>query len=357
MAELEIVVANQQPPGITVFRQMDENRNPARVYLKTLSDGSRPAMAGALNAIADMMLAGATLDDVPWHRLRYEHTAWLRDRIINRKVKITRRNKKQLRRKEKKEKVQEKEETKFQQQSATTSNKMLTALRQTLKQAWKLELMTTDEYHHAVAIKNAEGDNFEEEGRMLSIGEMISLFAACNNGTRAGARDAAMFAAACGGGLRRAEVANVNIDDYDPSTGAIIVRRGKRNKTRKVPLPAGSAEAIDYWIELRGDAEGPLFPHIDKTDRIEMRYFTPQSVQLVFDKRARQAKIQEFTPHDLRRTYISNLLDSGNDIATVQRLAGHSNVNTTSRYDRRGERAMFAAAKTLHVPFERPTPD
>ena len=60
---------------------------------------------------------------------------------------------------------------------------------------------------------------------------------------RVGARTARrVLSAVPGCGLRRAEVANLAIADYDSDTGAIMVRRGKRNKTRKVPLPAGSAE-------------------------------------------------------------------------------------------------------------------
>jgi site-specific recombinase XerD len=77
---------------------------------------------------------------------------------------------------------------------------------------------------------------------------------------------------------------------------------------------------------------------------------TDQAIRLILQRRASQAGVAELSPHDLRRTCITELLDAGADVVSVQRLAGHADPATTARYDRRGERAKQQAAAKLQIP-------
>ena len=116
----------------------------------------------------------------------------------------------------------------------------------------------------------------------------------------------------------------------------------------------GAREAIAAWLTVRGPEPGPLFMPVDKAGRIVLRRLTAESV---FDRLAYLAKragVQRFSPRDMRRSFISDLLDNGADLALVQAMAGHANLATTARYDRRGGRAKQRAAGLLIVPYGAP---
>jgi len=109
------------------------------------------------------------------------------------------------------------------------------------------------------------------------------------------------------------------------------------------------------------DAEelGRLRHHLDQQlsnlqsvgGKLANRRLAPQSVYNVLAKRGREGGVKDFSPHDFRRTFVSDLLEAGADISTVAKMAGHASVTTTARYDRRPEEAKRKAAGLLHVPY------
>lgn len=307
--------------AIVLQRYTSADQNPARVYLASLAPGSVRTMAQALEVIANLAAPGSTADTFPWGALRYQHTQAIRAKLAT-------------------------------MHDAATVNKMLSALRQVLKRAWRLGQMSADEYMAAADIANVKGEKPEQAaGRALTLGELMALVSSCNDGTPTGARDAAILAVAYAGGLRRAEIVGLTMASFDAAAGVLTVH-GKRNKSRTVPLQNGALSALQDWLAVRGDTPGALFTRIGKGSRLTHEGLTTQAVYYVFTERAQAAGVKAFSPHDMRRTFAGDMLDAGVDISTVQKLMGHSNVTTTAGYDRRGERAKKDAAKRLHFPYQ-----
>jgi len=296
------------------------DRNPAAVYLAGLAPSSRDTMRRGLDVIAGI-LGGDAADcmAVPWERLRFQHTAAIRSELATR-------------------------------YSHTTVNLMLSALRGVLKAAWKLGMMTADEYHTAASIERVIGETVPA-GRSVPSGELAALLNTCRQDA-AGIRDAAVIAMLYACGLRRAELVNLDLVHYEQAeSGGRLLVHGKRNKQRYVPIVEGAARALTDWLAVRGDAAGPLFHVVGNRNRGGR--MTTQAIYAMLKARATAAGIAVLSPHDLRRTFVGDLLDAGADIVTVQKLAGHSSVETTARYDRRDEKAKAAAVNRLHVPYHR----
>lgn len=316
MCAMDLVVVGQHDLATTGPAQLD--RNPAAVYLAGLAPSSRDTMRRALDIIG-RIVGAADCMAVPWERLRFQHTAAIRAQLAGR-------------------------------YSHTTANLMLSAMRGVLKAAWKLGMMSADEYQTAASVERVIGETVPA-GRSIPSGELAALLNTCAQDA-AGIRDAAVIAVLYACGLRRAELVNLDLAHYErsPDGGRLLVH-GKRNKQRYVPVVDGAARALGDWLAVRGDEPGPLFHVVGNRNRGGR--MTTQAVYAMLKARATAAGIATLSPHDLRRTFVGDLLDAGADIVTVQKLAGHSSVETTARYDRRDERAKAAAVARLHVPYHR----
>ncbi len=311
----------RETKAIVVSTPLDEN--PAAVYLSSLAKGSRRTMRQALDDIAAMLSNGrADAFSLDWAALRFQHTNAIRSKLAEK-------------------------------HSAATANKMLCALRGVLLAAFNLGTISAEDYLRAKTLKPVKGNSLPT-GRALSDKEVRSLFETCASPELGDIRDCTMLAVMYSCGLRRSEVIALDVNDFNESDNSLTVRRGKGNKTRLVYLADGALKWVRDWLRVRGDSGAPLFVPVLKNGRVvtEQR-MTSQSVWFALQKRADQAGIKDVSPHDFRRTFISVLLDRGVDVSTVQKLAGHANIQTTLRYDRRDETAKSEAIKSLRVPYEK----
>ncbi len=324
--EHSITAPSSSPPSAP------QNQHAVAVYLARLAPGSRRTMRAALDCIAEKLTGELNYAFVlEWSMLRYEHTQAIRAALAER-------------------------------YAPATANKMLAALRGVLRECWRLGEMDAETYHRAVDVAAIKGTTLPR-GRALSAGELRALFADCLADEGAsGVRDAALLAVLYGAGLRRSEAVMLNATDYDQETGALRVRAGKGRKARVAYATGGAKLAIEAWLQTRAsaprqpraantDAGESLFYPINKGGRLVERRMSDQAVLNIAGKRRLRSGVEKFSPHDLRRSFISDLLDAGADISTVQGLAGHASVQTTARYDRRGERTKRKAAEMLHVPY------
>lgn len=206
-------------------------------------------------------------------------------------------------------------------------------------------------------VQDVKGERLPR-GRHLAAGELSALLKACEiDPAPAGRRDAALFALAWACGLRRDELAGLTLADLKPTgegEGDLTIR-GKGNKTRSAYLYNGAYLALADWLATRGPEVGALFVTITKASTITGAKLSGEALRKILAKRATQAGTDALTWHDFRRTFAGNLLDAGSDLATVQRLMGHSSPTTTSSYDRRPETARRQAVKALFVPYRRKT--
>ena len=139
--------------------------------------------------------------------------------------------------------------------------------------------------------------------------------------------------------------------DYEAVIGTVIIT-GKGGDQRQVFPTTGARAALGAWLRHRGHAPGPLLFPVAKGRRIvPVRRLSTAAVWARLQTLGKRAGVRPFSPHDLRRSFITDLLEAGADTFSVKDLAGHANVNTTARYDRRGERAARSAADRLHVPY------
>ena len=299
--------------------------SPAQAYLNTLSPSGRRSQHTALNNLAYIFSGGEMNEalNFPWELLRYEHTSGLAAYMVDIGY------------------------------AKSSVNKHLVALRRVLAESYQLGLYADhNDYYRAAGVKSLRSETLPR-GRTLRMEELRALIRTCladENNPTLGVRDAAVITVLYAAAVRRQEVVDLNLADLDLKEARIRIL-GKGSKKRQVYLQADAVAALQNWLDLRGKQLGPLFTRVTKSGRVMFKRLTPQAVYYLLKHRQTQAGLDDFTPHDLRRTSITDLLSAQVDVLTVSAIAGHASADTTKRYDRRSDENKKAAAQKLPSPF------
>jgi len=215
--------------------------DPTRAYLASLtSERSRQTARERLRAAARVIgLDPAEAEAFPWHRLRFPHIDFIRSRLS------------------------EKDPATDKRRAPATINLTLAILRGIARYARNMNLMSDEEYRRIGEVKPATGEHLPV-GRAAASGEILALVKACQaDHGPAGGRDAAMLAILYVGGVRRAELAGLDVAHYVRAPAGLKVH-GKGNKERLVPLTGSATAALDDWLAVRGATLGPLFVRLSK---------------------------------------------------------------------------------------------
>ncbi len=245
--------------------------------------------------------------DIDWSKIEYKHTAYIRGQLIANGY------------------------------APATINKKIACLKGVLKESWKLGVMSLDQYHRASDLNNVKG-NSPKLGRIISIEEQKALAKICLNHSNKsiGMRDFAILNVARLG-LRRIEIARLNLSDYEEDKLNIF---GKGNKHRVIPLPVWAINSIEKWIELRGNFKGAIFTHVHKGRKIIPKRMSAYTIGQRIKNISIQAGINDIASHCFRFTFVTELLTQGLDLASVQKAVGHSSPLTTAKYDLRNQNEL-----------------
>lgn len=308
-----------RPPVLALVSGGVGNRaaDPVELYLLSLAPSSRRTMRQSLDVVANAASAGATSATLDWSSFTYATVSRVRAALAE-------------------------------HYAPASANKCLAALRGVLRQAMLTDQMSASEFAKCCAVKAVRG-SATSAGRSISTRDITALLTSCDSESAMGRRDAAMIALLYGCGLRRSEVVAIDIGDYDCSARSLKVL-GKGQKSRTAFLNTGAVAALESWLDARGRELGPLFTRVTQDGRVTGTRLSSQAVYRLAGRTSKRANVERPSPHDFRRTFVTDLLERGADLAIVQRLVGHASPATTARYDHRGDAAQRRAVELLCLP-------
>jgi integrase/recombinase XerC len=165
-------------------------------------------------------------------------------------------------------------------------------------------------------------------------------------GSPAVLRDRAILEVLYSSGLRVSELTGLCWRDIDEELGMVMVRSGKGNKDRLVPIGEPAQDALKAWraaMPVAWSPEGPVVTNL-RGGRL-----TPRSVQNIIARRLITAGLENpITPHGLRHCFATHLLNAGADLRSIQEMLGHSSLATTQRYTHVSVRHLKEVYRRAH---------
>lgn len=179
---------------------------------------------------------------------------------------------------------------------------------------------------------------------VLSVEEVDRLLAAPEGGDRRGARDKAMLELLYATGMRVSELCGLRISDL---SDAFVKVRGKGKKERMIPVGKRAIAAVDhYLIHFRGEAREPQAPLFVSARGGAMDRVTVWNRVKAY---ARAVGIgRPISPHTLRHSFATHLLENGADLRLIQEMLGHEDIGTTDRYTHVTGGRLKAAFRAFH---------
>ena len=190
---------------------------------------------------------------------------------------------------------------------------------------------------------------------VLTVAQAQKLMTTPNPWTAIGLRDRAMLEVFYGTGVRLAECLNLALSDLDMRQRVLLVRNGKGRKDRVVPVPGQAAKALDkYLVDAR-----PLLVRDPRVSNLFLssrgRRMSQSVVSSTLHSYGREAGIPfNVSPHGLRHTCATHLVKGGADVRHVQKLLGHSQLDTTVIYTRVAVKDLDEVLRKRHPRNQKP---
>ena len=287
-------------------------RNPLTLYLTRLAPSSQLTMRYVLQDAADRLgFEDINLEDIDWHLLQPEHVIAL---------------------------VAALREDGY---APNTSSLYVNAVRGVMNEAWRLNLISHEHLLRMRTVKAAPGTRLGQ-GRNLRRSLIREMMEVCAADPRPqGLRDAAVIGILYGSGMRKSESVNLDLAQINFEERSLRVI-GKGNKELIKYAPDWAFAKLQAWLAFRREQlkEGEqddsfLFNRIRRGSHITRERITKHAIYYIARQRGTQVGVK-IMPHDFRRSFITRVIEE-HDLSIAQKLAHHSNIQTTANYDVRDD--------------------